>query len=419
MSKELQHIDTEHIWHPFTPLLEDKPPFLVKSAEGVYLYTADGKKILDAVSSWWVNIHGHANKKIAEAIYKQAMELEQVIFAGFTHEPAIKLAKSLIEILPGQQRRIFYSDNGSTAVEAALKMAMQYWYNQKKEKRTIVALEGAYHGDTFGAMSTGSRSTFTRPFDHWLFNVEFVSLENPIESFEKIAQGKDVAAFLYEPLVQGTAGMKIYPKELLEQLIQIAKSNDIICIADEVMTGFGRTGKLFASEYCATPPDIICMSKGITGGFIPLGATACNAKIEQAFLSSSRENMFFHGHSYTGNPLACAAANASMEILKAPETLSQINMISEMHKAFMKSLEHHPKIAHIKSLGTILSIEIKTNNEPGYFNNIRDYMYDFFINNDILLRPLGNTIYLLPPYVIEAHEIKYIYSKISELLEQL
>lgn len=422
MISTLEQFDTDHVWHPFDVLHANN--ILIESAAGVYLHTADGRKIIDAVSSWWVNIHGHAQPDIAKAIYDQAQKLEHVIFSGFTHSPAISLAETLLKILPFSFDQIFYSDNGSTSVEVALKLALQYWYNQDKEKTKIVALEGAYHGDTFGAMALGERSVFTRPFQKFLFDVEFLPLhtgstQDCIEKFEAIASRGHVAAFIYEPLIQGAAGMVIYDASTLNSLLEIAQKYNILCIADEVMTGFGRTGKLFASEYLALPPDIMCLSKGITGGFMPLGATAINSKVTAQFTSTDKEKRFYHGHSYTANPLSCAAANASMKLLLAEQCQQQIQFITESHAHFLQQIKSHPKIASAKSLGTIISIELKVDGGTSYFSNKRNYFYQFFLDRNILLRPLGNVIYVLPPYIINKSELNKIYGAIAELLEAL
>lgn len=421
-SAELLAFDKAHIWHPFDVLHASN--LCVERAEGVWLYTADGRKILDAVSSWWVNIHGHAVPEIAKAIYEQALQLEQVIFAGFTHPPAIKLAKSLLEILPFEYDQIFYSDNGSTSVEVALKLAMQYWHNQSVDRNKIVALEGAYHGDTFGAMAVGERSVFSKPYQQYLFDVEVLchysqSEQNCIDDFRRVAQVGNVAAFIYEPLVQGAAGMRIYSAALLQNLLEIAREHDILCIADEVMTGFGRTGRMFASQYMTVAPDIICMSKGITGGFLPLGATAVSKKITAKFDSSEKEKRFYHGHSYTANPLSCAAANASMQLLRSEKCTADIRRIELSHVAFLDQILPHPHIVRAASIGTILSIELKSEIGTSYFSTNRDFIYGFFMERNILLRPLGNVIYILPPYVINESELQEIYNSIIELLARL
>lgn len=416
--------DRDHIWHPFTPLSGGKENLLIKSAKGVWLETEDGRKILDAVSSWWVNIHGHGNEEIAVAVSRQVRELDHIIFAGFTHPPAIALTEKLLALLP-DFTRIFFSDNGSTAVEVAIKMAVQYWYNQGVQKRKLIALEGAYHGDTFGAMSVGERSDFSAPFNRMLFNVEFLPFPEEgkeshcLEKMEELTRDKEFAAFIYEPLLQGTAGMRTYSAETLDKLMAIARDNELILIADEVLTGFGRTGKVFASDNCRQSPDLICLSKGLTGGILPLGLTVCNKQLEEKFKSPETTKTFYHGHSYTGNAISCAAAVASINLLTSATCKENIARISGKQKEFAEKIRHSKKVKRVSCLGTILAIEIETSEESGYFNQLRNQMYDFFLQKDILLRPLGNVIYLLPPYVIEDKELEKVYNSIEELLENL
>lgn len=422
MNKLLQ-TDSENIWHPFTRQWNKDTPILIERAEGVFIYSADGRKILDGVSSWWVNLFGHANKEIANAIAKQCAELEHVIFAGFTHKPAIELSKKLLSILPNNQKKIFFSDNGSTSIEVAIKMAFQYFYNNGKPRKKAIAIQGAYHGDTFGAMAVAERSIFSKPFDNLLFDVQFIPFPNEenndeiIELFENIAD-KDTAFFIFEPLLQGTAGMRTYHFKTLDKLIQIAKKHDIICIADEVFTGFGRTGKYFASLHLQEQPDIFCLSKGITGGFMPLGVTTCSKKIVESFESEEVTKTFYHGHSYTANPLACAAAVASIKLLTSKEIQENIVSISESHAAFLNKIDKK-NISKIYQIGTVFSIEIKTHQQTSYFNNLRDNMYYFFLSRDILLRPLGNVLYVVPPLTISKLELNLIYEAIDEFLTTL
>lgn len=418
-------IDREHIWHPFTSFSDTTPPILIREARGLYLHTQDGRKIMDAVSSWWVNIHGHSHPAIAKAIFEQASSLEHVIFAGFTHEPAIRLTKNLLSVLPRNQSKIFFSDNGSTAVEVAIKMALQFHFNKGAPRRKIIAFEGAYHGDTFGSMSVGGRSTFTAPFNDLLFDVESIpvpSQENAdvvINQFKSLCKGGDVAAFIYEPLVQGAAGMVMYDPKYLDTLLSVAKTTGTICVADEVFTGFGRTGKWFASFYMAQEPDIIAVSKGITGGTLPLGVTACSEAIAEGFYSDNPSHTFFHGHSYTANPIACAAANASFQLLSNPDTWKNIQEIEFSHRRFVARLTNDKRIRDVRSLGTILAIEIETGENTSYFNSLKKRIYSFFLDRNILLRPLGNVIYVLPPYIAQAEDLETIYSCIEEFLTTL
>jgi adenosylmethionine---8-amino-7-oxononanoate aminotransferase len=421
---DLLQTDRNNIWHPFTPLQSDEMPVLIESASGVMLQTPEGRKIIDAVSSWWVNLHGHSNPDIARAIADQSKKLEHVIFAGFTHEPAIELSRNLLSILPDNQSRIFFSDDGSTAVEVALKMAMQFWHLKGQEKKTIIALEGAYHGDTFGAMSAGARGIFTEPFATRLFSVTHIPFpdgsndEDVLSAFENIASGDDAGIFIYEPLVQGAAGMRIFSAQLLEKLLDLAARREMICIADEVLTGFGRTGKLFASDYLVNKPDIIALSKGVTGGALPLGVTSCSRKISDAFVSSDLTKTFFHGHSYTANPIACAAANASFKLLTSKQCQNNIKRISARHTGFLARVGSHRGIEKTSALGTILSIELKSSAESSYTNPVRKKIYEFFLQRNILLRPLGNVIYVLPPYVMSDGELDAVYQAIEKFLEE-
>jgi adenosylmethionine---8-amino-7-oxononanoate aminotransferase len=417
--------DLATIWHPYTSLVTNQKNRLIESAEGVYLILDNGDRILDAISSWWVNLHGHSHPYLAQKIAEQAGKLEHAIFAGFTHKPAIELADRLLPLLPGHQKRIFYSDNGSTAVEVALKMALQYHINSSLPKNRFIALEGAFHGDTFGAMSVSERGLFTNHFKNHLFEVSHIPFPEQgkehltIEAFEKELSKGDVAAFIYEPLIQGAAGMRMYSAFVLEQLVLIAQKNNILCIADEVMTGFGRTGKLFASEHINSKPDIICLSKGITGGCMPFGATACSQKVESVFLNPDKEKTFFHGHSFTGNPLACAASLASLDLLLSEDCQKSIQTIKIAHESFAESIKEHPAVRKVTVLGTILSIEINTKEDTGYTNSLRDELYNFFLNNKILLRPLGNILYVLPPYIISAGELDLVYKTIEKLLKKI
>jgi adenosylmethionine-8-amino-7-oxononanoate aminotransferase len=419
-----EELDRKNIWHPFEPLQGSRLPIFISYADGVYLNTVDGRKIIDAVSSWWVNIHGHSNVYIAEAIAAQAKKLEHVIFAGFTHEPAITLSKNLLSVLPANQQKIFFSDNGSTAVEVALKMSFQYWHNKGIKKKQVIAIDGAYHGDTVGSMSVGERGIFTKPFQDYLFDTLFLNFpsENDaqvVEQFIGFLKHGEVGTFIFEPLVQGASGMRMYEAEILDKLISIAQSNDVICIADEVFTGFGRTGKLFASNHLKEQPDIIALSKGLTGGALPLGVTSCSQKITEAFQTDDFSKTFFHGHSYTGNPLSCAAANASFELLVKSECMQNISRISEHQETFAKKIGNHQRVINARSLGTILAIEIKSSGATAYDNEIRSMIYPFFLERNILLRPLGNVIYVVPPYVIKKQELEYIHKAIEEFLETM
>ena len=353
---------------------------------------------------------------------KQLLTLEHCIFAGFTHEPAVKLAERLLPILPGEMKKIFYSDNGSTAIEVAIKMALQYWGNTGEKKKKLIALEGAYHGDTFGAMSVSERSIFTEPFNEKLFDVAFVPFpeggkENEsTAALEKLLQSNDVAAFIVEPLVQGTAGMRMYEIATLEAYFKLCKKHDALIIADEVMTGFGRTGELFACNKLTTPPDIVCLSKGLTGGTMPMGITATTQQVFEAFYDDDILKTLYHGHSYTANPIACTAALASLDLLLDDACTTSRKRIEDMHSEFAESIIGNEKILEVRCKGTILAIELNTGTPTSYTNSQRDIIYKFFLDRKVLLRPLGNIIYLMPPYCITNEELQYIYTAIIDLV---
>lgn len=416
--------DKKVIWHPYTQMKDALPHIPIVRGEGVYLFDEDGKRYIDAVSSWWVNIHGHAHPHIAARVSEQLKTLEHVIFAGFTHEPAVELAERLLPLLPGRQEKVFYSDNGSTAVEVALKMCLQYWGNAGMQGRTkIIAFKEAYHGDTFGAMSVSGRSIFTDPFKGLLFDVEFLDLPNAgnIEQLKSKINylSNEVACFIFEPMVLGASGMLMYQPAYLDQLIETCQKHGILTIADEVMTGFGRTGKYFSCEALTNNPDIFCLSKGLTGGTMPLGVTTCNKQVFDAFLSNDQLKTLYHGHSFTANPVACAASLASMDILLSAETLPNLQRITAKHAEFALTLQGHPKLKAVRQAGTILAMEWETGNDSSYLSGLRNRLYLYFLERGIVLRPLGNILYILPPYVISNDDLDYIYRTIIEALDDI
>ncbi|MFP7654766.1 adenosylmethionine--8-amino-7-oxononanoate transaminase [Chryseobacterium proteolyticum] len=420
MPNELQKRDRAVNWHPYTQMKTADDAIPIVKGKGVYLYDNEGKKYIDAVSSWWVTLHGHANEHIAERVYSQLNTLEQVIFAGFTHEPAIQLSENLLKLLPDNQEKIFYSDNGSTAVEVALKMSIQHAYNQGKSKTKILAFKDAYHGDTFGAMSVSGRSIWTQPFGEMLFEVIFIDTPNS-ENLEELKIriedfADDVACFIYEPLIQGAAGMLVHHAEDLSKLMKFCREKEIILVQDEVFTGFGRTGKLFAANHLSEQPDIMCFSKGLTGGTMPMGITTCSEVIFNAFLSDDKYKTLFHGHSFTANPLACAAALASMELLLQQDTQLAIERISQQHADFTKILQQHKKVENVRQMGTILAWELKTDQGTSYFNETGKKIYNEFLSRGIIMRPLGNVMYLVPPYCITSEELDFIYENIIDVL---
>ncbi len=394
----------------------------VERGEGSYLYLSDGRKIFDGISSWWVTLHGHSHPIIAKAIAEQASKLEQVIFAGFTHEPASILSKKIIERAPKGLEKVFFSDNGSTAVEAAMKMCVQYWQHHGQKRTTFLVLEHSYHGDTFGAMSASARGTFTDPFSSMLFDVIHLPFPEPnAEAEEKFLAelrrqskgNKNIAGFIYEPLLLGAGGMKIWRKEVLLEAITIAKENDILCIADEVLTGFGRTGTFFASDSVTVSPDIMTLSKGITGGFLPLGVTLASRNIYDAFLSDDRSKTFFHGHSYTGNPVSCAASVASLSIFENEPVVQRIQAINSAHQEFMPPLAE--KLGYnYRILGTMAAMEPK--NPEGYLSNKSLSLGKECLVNGLLVRPLGDTIYFLPPYSSTRGDLDLGYGLLREML---
>ncbi len=421
----LSERDGKVIWHPYTQMQTSGLPVAIVRGEGASLYDEDGNEYIDAIASWWVNTHGHAHPYIAEKVAAQLKKLEHVIFAGFTHEPAVELAERLLKILPANQSRIFYSDNGSTAVEVGLKMALQYWHNRGQKRQKVIVLNNSYHGDTFGAMSASVRDLFTEPFWDLLFDV--VRVDAPVEGKEEeaIAQlagavGRDdAAAFIFEPLLQGAGGMIMYGADPLDKMIGICREKGIPTIADEVLTGFGRTGRFFASDYLSNKPDIICMSKGLTGGTMALGATSCTGEIFDGFLSDDKRKSFFHGHSYTGNPVACAAALASLDLFEKDETWKNILGIEVQHRHFLSRITAYPRVRNARQIGTIVAFDVVNEEETSYLNELRDWMNDYCVGRRIIIRPLGNVMYLIPPYCITNEELERVYSILCEMLDEI
>jgi adenosylmethionine-8-amino-7-oxononanoate aminotransferase len=421
-STKLQQKDKLYIWHPFTQMQTADYPVVITKGKDALLYDEHGEAYLDVVSSWWVNIHGHANEYIAKAVSAQLYTLEHVIFAGFTHPKAVEISERLLQHLPFLSKA-FFSDNGSTAVEVGIKMALQYWHNKGESKTNIVALQGAYHGDTFGAMSVTARTPFNQSFEKLLFHVDFLpfptnnNFDFILQQFEQLLKNKNIAAFIVEPLIQGASGMRMYTPEQLDKLFALAHQYNVLCIADEVMTGFGRTGKMFASDYLTEKPDIVCLSKGITGGTMAMGMTLCTQNIYDAFLSNDVYKTFFHGHSYTANPLACVAACASLDLLESEQTQKNIQNIHLQHTQFYEKYQNHPSVKEMRVFGTILALEVSTLSETSYFNELNKTITQFFLQKNILIRPLGNVIYLIPPYCITNEQLNYVYSAITEFLE--
>lgn len=434
--------DRALLWHPYTQMLTAPAPLPVVRGKGVYLYTEDGKEILDGISSWWVNIHGHSHPKLNEALANQANKLEHVVFAGCTHPPAVELAEKLIPLLPKGISRIFYSDNGSTAVEVALKMAFQYWQNRGEHKRKrFITLHYAYHGDTVGSMSPSEESVFTASFQELLFPVTRVDapycyrcplgLEpesckiDCLSSLAKILETKaeEIAAVLIEPMLQGAGGMIVWPKEFLERVRTLCDEHNVLLIADEVFTGFGRTGKMFACEHANISPDIICLSKGLTAGYLPLAITATKESIYEAFLSTDRSKTFFHGHSYTANPLGCAVAIASLEIFQTDNVLAKVLALEKILKDRLLTLKNLPLVGDVRVIGGVGVLELvtnkKTRNAGGYLSSIGPKLAAKFLEEGLLIRPLGNIVYFMPPYVITQEQTHLALDKITKVIMHL
>lgn len=415
--------DQKNIWHPYTQHKTAALPIPIKKGEGALLWDENNKEYIDAIASWWVNPYGHSNKFIADAIYKQLTTLEHVLFGGFTHEPAIILAEKLLEILPQNQQKIFFSDNGSTAVEVAIKVALQYFFNKGEKKTTIIAFENAFHGDTFAAMAASGISFYTQAFEGMFIDV--VRIPVPIkgqeqESFDalrEVIKNNNCAGFIFEPLVQGAAGMVMYEPESLDELIKICQENKVLTIADEVMTGFGKTGKTFACDYISQNPDMMCLSKALTGGTIPMAITTFTSAIFEAFYDEDINKALFHGHTFTANPTGCAAALASLTLLQTEEMQGNLTRIHKSHLEFQKRIQLHSKVTTTRVLGVIFALEIQTESASSYYGTLRNKLYDFFIENGIILRPVGNIVYILPPYIITDEQLQKVYEVVEKALE--
>ena len=405
---------SSRVWHPFTQHGLGEPIPLVTHARGAALHTADGRRIVDAISSWWVTTHGHCHPRIMAAIAEQAAKLDQIIFAGWTHAPGEELAERLVALLGGRLPHVFYSDSGSTAVEVALKMALGYWLNRSEPRHRILALEHGYHGDTIGTMSVGARGVFNRAYTPLLFDVGTIPLPagdggNALDALEQACRAKP-AAFIVEPLVLGAGGMLFYSPDVLARMRAICAQHDVLFIADEVMTGWGRTGTLFACDQAGVTPDIICLSKGLTGGAVPLAATLASDAIYDAHLSQDRARMFFHSSSYTANPIACAAALANLDIWRDEPVAERIALLCERQQV---RLDRLPSIArNVRRLGTITAFEWGPD-DASYMSDFSPRLLAFFRERDLLLRPLGNTIYVMPPYCIDEADLDLIYDAIA------
>lgn len=409
--------DRAHLWHPYTQAQTAPAPLPIVRGEGVYLYTEDGRRILDGISSWWVNIHGHSHPALNAALAAQAGRLEHVMFAGCTHPPAVELAERLVALVPQGLTRVFYSDNGSTAVEVALKMAWQYWRNRGEPRTAFVGLHGAYHGDTVGAMSVSGASVFTAAFEPLLFPMARVGSADALEQYLQAHRGA-VAAVIVEPMIQGAGGMIMWPASFLAACRRLCDEYDTLLIADEVFTGFGRTGKMFACEHAAISPDIICLSKALTAGYLPLGATVATERIYEAFLSDDRSKTFFHGHSFTANPLACAVAIASLDLFADGAVLDRVVRLERQMRDGLAPLASLPRATDVRVMGGVAAVELRTG-AGGYLDGIGPRLAAAFLERGLLLRPLGNVLYLMPPYVITDEEVEWALGQMVEVIRGL
>jgi adenosylmethionine-8-amino-7-oxononanoate aminotransferase len=407
------------VWHPFTQHALDPVTTRIVRTEGAYLIDEHGRSVLDAISSWWVITHGHRHPVIMEAIRAAAESFDQIIFAEYTHEPAEELARGLISLAPLGLKHVFYSDSGSTAVEVALKMALGFFHNTGDGRRRIVVMEHGYHGDTIGTMSAGERGVFNAAYKPLLFDVETIPFpaagreQDTLDAFERLCSGKEAAALLVEPLIAGAGGMKMYPARVLTELKRIAGCYGSLLIADEVMTGWGRTGTVFACEQAGITPDILCVSKGITGGALPLAATLCSAEIFDAHLSTDRSRTFFHSSSYTANPIACAAAVANLSVWRDEPVLKRIEALEQMHRERLAPFRSDPRFVNVRQSGTIAALDLDVS-APGYLSEAGRKMRAFFRQKNLLIRPLGNVIYLMTPYCVTAEDLDRAYAAIDE-----
>jgi adenosylmethionine-8-amino-7-oxononanoate aminotransferase len=419
--KNLTERDKKHLWHPLTQHKIHPDMLGIVRAKGAILYDEHGAEYIDGIASWYTSMYGHCNEYILEKVQMQMAVLDQVVFSGFTHEPAIKLSEELINILPFNQEKLFFSDNGSTATEVGIKMALQYHFNLGNKRKVLLAFEEGFHGDTFGAMSVSGLSVYNGPFEDYFIEVERIppptkdNIGDILHQLSERLKRKDIAGFIYEPLVQGAAAMKMHNAEGLNMILDLLKRNLVLLIADEVMTGFGKTGKNFASDHISVKPDIICLSKALTAGLMPMGVTSCTQQVFDAFYSTDIAKGLFHGHTYTANPLACAAALAGLELLQSEQIQKDIRRVISSHKAFGVKISQHPRVASIRQCGIIFALDLDIKMER--YGNLRDRLFNFFMEHGVFLRPLGNTIYILASYTITDVQLKQVYDVIELALD--
>ncbi|WP_109302253.1 adenosylmethionine--8-amino-7-oxononanoate transaminase [Aquimarina sp. AU474] len=417
----LKERDKKHLWHPLTQHKIHPEALPIARAKGALLFDENDKEYIDGIASWYTVMYGHCNEYILDKVQQQMQKLDQIVFAGFTHEPAIKLSEELIKILPNNQEKIFFSDNGSTANEVGIKMALQYHFNKGEKRDTIIAFIDGFHGDTFGAMSASGLSVYNGPFEDFFINVKRIptpnqeNIDEVLKQLQDIITTNEVAAFIYEPLVQGANAMHMFEAVYLDQILKICRQNKIVTIADEVMTGFGKTGKTFASDHISAKPDIISMSKSLTAGFVPMAVTSCTQEIYDAFLDDSIGKAFFHAHTYSANPIACSVALAGIELLQSEEMQNNIRRIITSHKEFNTTIKDHPKVKATRQMGVIFAMELHI--EMDRYGKKRYEIFNHFMSQGIFLRPLGNTVYILAPYVITKTQLDKVYGAIIDLLD--
>ena len=432
-SKSLKERDLSCVWHPCTQMKdhESLPLIEVAKGDGVWLYDTEGKKYLDAISSWWVNIFGHANPYIAEALSKQAHTLEHVIFAGHTHEPAVELAERILKIAPPGLGKVFFADNGSSAIEVALKMSFHYWHNQGEKRSKFINLSNAYHGETIAALSVGDVALYKETYAPLLMESIVVpgpdnylceEGESPVDHANRRLQdmraaleanASDVCAVILEPLIQCAGSMRMHDPEYLRGLRALCDEYNVHLIADEIAVGFGRTGTMFACEQASITPDFLCLSKGLTGGWLPLALVVTTDKMYDAFYDEYQTlKAFLHSHSYTGNPLACSVANATLDLFEQQDTIEANKALSAHMAAAAAPLADHPHVADIRQTGMVLAMEMvkdkKTREEYDWKERRGIEVYKYGLSQGALLRPLGNVVYWMPPYVITEEQIDWL-----------
>ena len=409
---------TSPVWHPFTQHGLGEPIPKVASASGAVLTTVDGREVIDAISSWWVTTHGHNHPRISAAIAEQAGKLDQIIFAGWTHEPAEEVAAELVRITPPKLTRVFFSDSGSTAVEVALKMALGYWLHRGEPRHRILVLEHSYHGDTIGAMSVGARGVYNQAYAPLLFDVGTIPYPTDIQATLDTLEAEcraGAAAFIVDPLVLGAGGMLFYAAETLAAMREICAAHGVLFIADEVMTGWGRTGTIFACDQAGVVPDILCLSKGLTGGAVPLAVTLATEAIFQAHWSETdRSKQFFHSSSYTANPIACAAAAANLAIWREEPVQARIDALAERQRAHLATIAGRDAVRNPRALGTIAAFELGAGQD--YLSDLGPRLLAHFRERDLLVRPMGNSIYVMPPYSITPEQLARIWGGIDEAI---